>query len=237
MSSRQLNHLEVESPQLMPYSDILWKRLIEREFPERTLTLPLDVRYMPYKSLFEQYVRDREEFKQDSAERLRSITHRLARNKNRNKVVKLDQVLKDPTIRRRPVQRVSGKGSGSILSKVRRDMQSRSIMFNKSGAVKKYDPFDGFRVDQSPVKRTAVKRTTFFDGNEKPIPKATTNTTNNTTTNIATPVNTTPTLPKKRKAEPSIFLKSKRSLPSPKHKRKPTPPPTKLKQIKSSIFS
>ncbi|EGW34986.1 uncharacterized protein SPAPADRAFT_58109 [Spathaspora passalidarum NRRL Y-27907] len=256
MSAKQLNQLETASPQLIPFSDKLWVKLIEREFPDRPGKLPLDIKSsMPYKTLFERYVKDREEFKQDSAMRLRNITHKLERKKLQNKVVKLDQVLKDPTIRRRPSREswstmTSAQNKGSILSKVRRDMQSRSIMFTKSPAMKRYDPFDVFKTQPErirSVKTTPVKRTTFFDGsNDKPTINTTTTTNNTTTTKSESPPSenkpiVVPVL-RKRKSAPSIFLKSKRPAPppvkrTPEKKKVLEQSPTKIKQIKSSIFS
>ena len=56
---------------------------------------------MPYKSLYYKYCQDRDEFRKDSAKRLRHANKSLERQKSKNKIVAIDEVLRDPTIKSR----------------------------------------------------------------------------------------------------------------------------------------
>ncbi|KGR23435.1 hypothetical protein MGI_00365 [Candida albicans P75016] len=184
--AKQLNELELNCSQLLPYSDKLWMKLILKDFPDRppppppsaaTSPIKLNQKHgggsggicgldMPYKSLYYKYCQDRDEFRKDSAKRLRHANKSLERQKSKNKIVAIDEVLRDPTIKSRrfydlPAYTNNRKSYGmmgnknSILQKAKRDtIVNRTLIFggnNGSGTnrhLNRYDPFDAFKVDK-----------------------------------------------------------------------------------------
>ncbi|KAG7661296.1 uncharacterized protein J8A68_005188 [[Candida] subhashii] len=272
MSAKQLNQIETVSPQIVPHSDRLWLLLIEHDFPDRSRKLnPLKdggLVKMPYKELYYKYLKDREMFRQDSTNRLRYINERLRLKKSENKVVAVNEVLKDPTIRRRShgmgfgINRSSsssnGSKGGSILNKVRKDMQNRSIIFSKP-VMKAYDPFAAFKEQkpkqQLPIRQpvASVRRTTFFDSAHERGPNVLARKEKDppTVRKPSSPPRISSPPPevdiKKRKNVPSIFLQSKRPVLKqhiPRKKADNTQKneshedqTTTIKPTKSSIFS
>lgn len=175
MSAKQLDQLELSSTQLLPYSDKLWRSLIIKDFPDRPPDIgPLeDVgETMPYKSLYNKYVKERDEFRKNSRKRLQHMQKSLKKEKQKNQVVAVSELLRDPS---RKIRNYSGTGGGyrrlttqpwnknSILGKATRDVQSRQIYFGKQPQ-KQYDPYDAFnfkselplRVPRKPILRRTV---------------------------------------------------------------------------------
>jgi elongin-A len=148
MNAKQLGSIEALSPQLIPHTDPIWKQLVAKDFPSRLDSLPLDLasKPMPYKALYTSYSIDRDNFKRDSVERLRSMNARIKSEKSVNKVVVVSGLLREPVIRRRKPtnQRLNyypGKPN-SILSKAKRDLQLRPALFGH--CPQKYDPYAVF---------------------------------------------------------------------------------------------
>lgn len=159
MSSKQLNQIEENSLHLIPNSDAIWINLIEKDFPDRPLYQPKNINkksdeLMPNKSLYFQYLKERELFRIDSTKRLRNITEQLKLKKSKNSIVSVSELLRDPTVRKtrnysyptnsfRPYRSAA---KSSILNKAKRDVQGRSLMFQNSlyNPQKNHDPYLAF---------------------------------------------------------------------------------------------
>ncbi|CAX44615.1 conserved hypothetical protein [Candida dubliniensis CD36] len=209
--AKQLNELELNCQQLLPYSDKLWMKLIQKDFPDRptpppsssSTTTPIKLNPkikafcgldMPYKSLYYKYCQDRDEFRKDSAKRLRHANKSLERQKSKNKIVAIDEVLRDPTIKSRrfydlPSYTTNTRRSygimgnkNSILEKAKRDtMINRTLIFGNANAnrhLNSYDPFDAFKVDKNSSISTLSRGSKFMR------PPKTTTTTSSTTSNV-----------------------------------------------------
>lgn len=268
MNAKQLQRIEATSPQIMPESDALWLKLIEKDFPTRPLTIKIvSAHSMPHKDLYDKYVHDRESFRQDSTKRLRKINERLKLEKLANQIVKVQELLKDPTVRRRPIRTPSSYSysrtlpKNSILGKARRDLQGRLLMFT-TGSTKKYDAFDAFKAVKLPPKHVYTPRTitrVSRFGPDRPQPseealkliekardhKKPTPEPLSPPVLEAEPLSDSGSSPRKRK-QPSVFLIRKR--PSRPLRRPPPPPPpstdveepqqpSRIKAIKSSVFN
>ncbi|CCE79354.1 Piso0_001411 [Millerozyma farinosa CBS 7064] len=170
MNAKQLQQVESKSPQIMPESDILWSALVEKEFPDRPLTVrprklggTKGFDSMPMKSLYYRYSDDRDSFRKDAEERLRRITHRLKIEKSAKSIVSVPQLLKDPTVRRRR-ERNNMENKNSIIRKAIKESQNRALMF--PNVKKRHDPYDAFAYRDSgyqlsatpPVSRSSVIR-------------------------------------------------------------------------------
>ncbi|KAI5953410.1 hypothetical protein KGF54_002782 [Candida jiufengensis] len=273
MSSKQLNQLEDLSNQLMPYTDEIWSHLIKKDFPDRptnigplTSTTKLKFDKMPYKSLYFKYVKQRDDFRKDSANRLRHMNNTLKKEKTMNQIVTVDEIRRDPSIKRRNYDS-SGNfrrstqplNKNTILGKALRESQSRSLMFGKT-PTKRFDPYDAFNYrDDVPIRapRSSINRTTFFNQPNtlnRPIqPPIKINKSINQPKSTPKSASPPPSpaevaeIARKRRLQqqqPSIFLKSRKiqTSPSPtKVKKKPQSQekesPSKIKSMKSSIFS
>lgn len=138
LNAKQLALLESNSLNIMPQSDELWGELIERDFPDRPPYQAKSARQsaldpMPRKTLYCQYSEDKAKFLATSAQRLRTMTEKLQREKTKNSIVTVLGILADPTIRRRPTltrQPYAKAQPKLILGKARRDVSQRSLMFN-----------------------------------------------------------------------------------------------------------
>ncbi|CAI5757610.1 unnamed protein product [Candida verbasci] len=250
MSSKQLSSLEEKSNQLMPYSDKIWKSLILKDFPNR----PIEIKQlnkkktMPYKSLYYKYVKEREEYRKDSTKRLKKLNDSLMQEKARNKVIAVDDVLKDPTIKKRfdygsnrNYRHATLPNKNTILGKARRETQSRSLIF---GRQKSYDPCAAFKKISQPTQIQPPRNhihTKFTYQKPQPIPKA-----SEVKPSIKKPTNEVKKIstirPQTASPPPSIFIQRKRTLPnkSPepkKKKEKIDESPSEIKPLKSSIFS
>ena len=244
MSAKQLDQIETLSTQLTPHSDELWKQLIVKDFSDRPAELgPLELtklkfEKMPYKSLYYKYVKQRDEFRKDSAKRLRQLNQSMNKEKDKNKIVTVDEIKRDPSVRcRLPFQNAYRRqrlpyAKNTILGKAMRESQNRSIIFG-SPAMRQYDPYNAFKTkDCAPCIRaprlgTAIRRTTFFDRHHsKQQPPTTTKPSTSKIMPIkgkqSSPCLSPPsllgevsdTLRKKRPhPPPSIFLQNKRPLP------------------------
>lgn len=159
MNAKQLGHIESTSPQLTPSTDLLWHALIEKDFPTRPppRSQKLQDDPMPNKSLYLKYVQEEESRRQDLTQRLRKITERLRRQKSANQIIKVPELLKDPTVRRRQFMRAPGGSVGSryanpkknsILLKARKETLSRTMMFPN---LKVYDPFNEYKAAKNLV--------------------------------------------------------------------------------------
>lgn len=170
MNAKQLQQVESKSPQIMPESDTLWSALVEKEFPDRPLTVrprklggTKGFDSMPMKSLYYRYSDDRDSFRKDAEERLRRITHRLKIEKSAKSIVSVPQLLKDPTVRRRR-ERNNMENKNSILRKAIKESRNRALMF--PNVKKRHDPYDAFAFRDSgyqlsaapPVSRTSIIR-------------------------------------------------------------------------------
>ncbi|KAI5954737.1 hypothetical protein KGF57_003760 [Candida theae] len=287
MSAKQLDQLESLSTQLTPHSDELWKQLILKDFPDRPVELgsveslnKLKFEKMPYKSLYYKYVKQRDDFRKDSAKRLRHLNESMNKEKARNKIVAVDKLMRDPSVRYRQSFR-NGQQSSSlynkntILGKAIRESQTRSLMFGTS-AMRKYDSYSAFKAREfAPMRapKSSTRRTTFFDSSigQQKQPQITVRTnpgkgsimpikgkqqSSSCPSSPSSSGEVSETLRKKRVIQqPSIFLQNKRSRPpsqtSPvrkqeekeKHKQKQKQKeitreePSKIKPLKSSIFS
>lgn len=159
MNAKQLTLIETTSPQLTPDTDQLWYALVEKDFPTRPTprSLRLLEDPMPNRTLYLKYIQEQESHRQDLTQRLRKITERLKLQKSANKIVKVPELLKDPTVRRRQFMRAPGGSGGSrytnpkknsILLKARRETLSRTMMFPK---LKVYDPFQEYKMARDMV--------------------------------------------------------------------------------------
>lgn len=158
MTSKQLSQIEDNSPHLTPYTDSLWIDLIEKDFPDRPLyqsrTLARDNGLMPNKSLYFQYLKERELFRIDSTKRLRNITEELKLKKSKNSIVSVSELLRDPTVRKPRNYSYPGNSfrpyrspaKSSILNKAMKDVQGRSIMFQNSlyNPRSRHNPYEAF---------------------------------------------------------------------------------------------
>ncbi|KAL6453634.1 hypothetical protein SBY92_005206 [Candida maltosa Xu316] len=206
---------------------------------------------MPYKTLYYKYCQDRENFRKDSAKKLRNANKSIEKEKSRTKIVAVNEVLKDPSIKARRVYNTSGGyhksmqpvNKNSILEKVKRDtMHNRSLVFGRS-TFKPYDPFDAFKVHKSTslirpprtdptVSSTGIRRTTFFNatGNSlqptvkipKPKSKPLTKVPESNH-DTASPASTSPVNPTPASQPSSIFLQPKRKTSSTNTPRKKRP--------------
>lgn len=135
MSARQLDAIELKSRQIIPHSDELWPQLVARDFPNRPESSRMLVDSdMPNKKLYFKYLHEREALQRDLAQRLRSMTARLRQEKSANAITPVKHLLRDPTIRRRPVARPTSAplSSLSILQRARRETSERHrLLFNK----------------------------------------------------------------------------------------------------------
>lgn len=140
LNAKQLLTVEQNSPSIAPESDELWALLIERDFPDRPAVLKKAIldssaAAMPNKSQYEKYTSEREQLRASSAQRLRSLTSKLQREKSKNSIVPIQGIIREPTFRRRTpglalVPGMSSKyGSKSILGKAMKDVQHRQLMF------------------------------------------------------------------------------------------------------------
>ncbi|KAI5960369.1 uncharacterized protein KGF55_004661 [Candida pseudojiufengensis] len=271
MSSKQLDHLESLSNQLMPFTDEIWNHLITKDFPDRPNDLgPLgstsQLKYpnMPYKSLYFKYVKQRDDFRKDSAKRLRHMNKSIQKERSMNQIVTIDEIRRDPSIKRRKMDSNGNYGrttqpvnKNTILGKAMRESQSRSLMFGKAPH-KNYDPYNAFQYkDDIPIRAPRqIKRITFFDQSNKQ-PKSP-----SIKQDVKSKASPPPSsaeiaeIARKRKLQlqqnqPSIFIKRRnQTSPSPIKKKAPTSPssssytsprkdesPSKIKPMKSSIFS
>lgn len=159
LNAKQLAQLETNSPTLLPHSDELWGSLVERDFADRPCS-PAKSRFsgstennrMPLRALYQKYALERDRFRATSADRLRKMTDKLRREKLKNSITTVQEVLADPTIRRRNTQYMSARNSyhkprpTSILGRARRDVLQRLLMFG--GANKPVDPYRPFQAVQ-----------------------------------------------------------------------------------------
>lgn len=244
MSAKQLDQLESLSTQLTPHSDELWKQLIVKDFPDRPVELgPLELNKlkfekMPYKSLYYKYVKQRDDFRKDSAKRLRHLNQSMNKEKDSKKIVTVDEIRRDPSVRcRLPFQNGYRRqqlpyNKNTILGKAMRESQNRSLIFGAQ-AMRKYDPYNAFKTrDFAPIRAprssTPIRRTTCFDHNHHSKRQPTTPTKQSSERIMpikgkqTSPCPSSPpllgevsdTLKKKRIHQPSsIFLQNKRSRP------------------------
>lgn len=177
MSVKQLKQIEQQNPHLEPESDVLWVSLLKKEFPDRPANItsialgPHET--MPHRALYFKYENERELFRKDSAARLRNMTEKLKKQKTANSIVAVPQLLKDPTVKRRTYnmtnsgygfsRQTQGANKNSILSKARKDLRSRNLMFpDFKLKTKAYDPFSAFKtytssnIHNSPALSTPV---------------------------------------------------------------------------------
>lgn len=156
LNAKQLSLLEENSPDLTPDSDDLWALLIEKDFPDRPQStrrnlLQAKPMRMPNKELYMQYSKDRENFLEGSAQRLRRITQKLQREKSKNSIVPINGIIAEPVIRRRtlavprPVKPASKYSNNSIMGKAFKDVQNRLLMFGPS---KRHDPYAAFNTNR-----------------------------------------------------------------------------------------
>ncbi|KAI5969114.1 hypothetical protein CANMA_001781 [Candida margitis] len=274
MSAKQLGQLESLSTQLTPHSDELWKQLIIKDFPDRPAEIgPLELsklkfEKMPYKSLYYKYVSQRDEFRKDSAKRLRHLNQSMNKEKAKNKIVAVDEIRRDPSVRSRsPFQNGFQRqtppiNKNTILGKAIRESQNRSLIFG-THAMRRYNPYSAFKNrDFAPIRAprsstTTIRRTTFFDQSRRqPATPPKSSTAKMTPIKgkqaspspPSSPDGLSNTLKKKRiQSQPSIFLQNKRHRPpsrtspirKPKEQEKEATEenPSKIKPLKSSIFS
>lgn len=157
MTSKQLSQIEDNSPHLTPYTESIWLNLIEKDFPDRPLYQPRTLArdsLMPNKSLYFQYLKERELFRIDSTKRLRNITEELKLKKSKNSIVSVSELLRDPTVRKPRNYSYPGNSfkpyrsaaKSSILNKAMKDVQGRSIMFQNSlyNPSKRHNPYEAF---------------------------------------------------------------------------------------------
>ncbi|EDK37916.2 hypothetical protein PGUG_02014 [Meyerozyma guilliermondii ATCC 6260] len=249
MSARQLDQIESKSSQIIPYSDQLWPNLISRDFPNRPLaSRSLVDTPMPHKALYFKYLSEREALQRDSAQRLRSMTQRLRQEKSKNAITPVKHLLRDPTIRRRPVSKSSPPLSSlSIIQRARRETQERSRLFQKNAPK---DSFSKYLVQpkKQPVMRPAAAHVGASAPLHAPKPIKITETSSNappttsTQNDIPKPQNLEPTASPRKRRPPSIFLsRPKRpSRPPPKtekHTSKSNPEPSEVQAIRSTIFN
>lgn len=253
MNAKQLDLVEVTSPTIIPESDCLWIELIGKDFPDRPLydkATSINNTIMPNKSLYFKYSKDRDNFRKDSAERLRNITEKLKLQKLANSIVSVPELLKDPTVRRNRVpsgfsRQYSNPQKNSILNKAKRDIQHRSIMFKNSNQPinKRYDPYDAFKyrnVTPKPPRRAPPPPPAPLPLEPSPPEPSPPDPTPQPAAPPEQLPNDTQRPIKRRKPQPTIFMNPrKRKPPSPaKKKTKPEPKQTsKITPIKSSIFN
>ncbi|CAK9438490.1 uncharacterized protein LODBEIA_P27140 [Lodderomyces beijingensis] len=244
MSAKQLDQLEKLSRQLMPHTDGIWKQLIQKDFPDRVVDAPLvHGPEMPYKSLYYRYIEQRDEFRKDSAKRLRHLQQSYMKEKSKNKVITVNEVLRDPSRKRmRQPYIASGGGGGgrggnnngggrsgwfrnrqtrlvqnSILERATRDAQMSQRSFGK---LTRYDPYDAFKCLPIRVpKRPAIRRTTCFDQSKKeaapkPVMKKTPEVTSSPASSSAPTLTPTPPPSPAKMAEIAKKRRSQQHQPS-----------------------
>ncbi|KAK6204925.1 RNA polymerase II transcription factor SIII subunit A-domain-containing protein [Scheffersomyces amazonensis] len=265
MNAKQLNNIEIISPHIAVHSDKLWRGLIEKDFPTRPSELDpiLSRESMPYKALYEKYTKERQLFERDSTARLRRITKKIELQKKENKVTPVKELLKDPTIKRRPYNFGGSSRQtvlptrNTILNKVRKNLQHRTLIFKKEH-LKPYSAYDSFKDKPiQPPRRsfTNIQTSPSRGIYSQPIPTPVTKPSITPTTVIESPNpvpsssirSTTPPPLKKRRSETSVFLLPRQrpnvqsAVIKPKPKAKPKdidePSSSKIKAVKSSIFS
>lgn len=140
MSAQQLDLVESNSPHIKLNSDELWLELIKKDFPNRPLRQGIINAKMVNKSVYQSYVKQQEDFRKDSTERLKQMTQRLKYEKSANSVIQVEQVLRDPVVK-------AFRGNkNSILNKARRECMGRSLMFPRNR-----DPKPMIRPIRSPL--------------------------------------------------------------------------------------
>lgn len=144
LNAKQLVQVEDASPHLAPASDELWEALIRKDFPDRPLSPGTKLQpggewvNMPNKNVYHRYAAQKALFLALLAERLRTMTERLQREKAKNSIVSVAGVIADPTIRRRSGQRrAQGPAKPTlILGKAKRDVRDRLFMFRAQAALR-----------------------------------------------------------------------------------------------------
>lgn len=152
LNAKQLALLEENSSGITPDSDELWGLLVEKDFADRPLgsrrnLAAVSISQMPNKDLYMQYSKDREKFRENSALRLRRITEKLQREKSKNSIVPLQEIIAEPVVHRRtlavprPVKSAQKYANNSIMGKAFKDMEHRLLMF---GGLKRTNPYAAF---------------------------------------------------------------------------------------------
>lgn len=180
LNAKQLSAVEVNSPLVTPETDELWQALIEKDFPDRPLPSTNKRRLiadtsekMPTKALYDQYVDEREQLRASSAQRLRNFNRKLQKEKSRNMIVPLKEIVREPV--RRGISRTylpMNRGASrprTIIGKAMRDIQHRLPMF---GGRVKHDPYRVFeqrKLEQQKSMRenSALEKEQRFSGQKR----------------------------------------------------------------------
>ena len=80
MLAKQLRLLEQKSPHITEDLERIWRLLIRKDFPDRPEVLPTQP---SLRKLYDQYVKDREQLRQQSANRLRQMSEELKNKKSK----------------------------------------------------------------------------------------------------------------------------------------------------------
>lgn len=88
MNYKQLNSLEENQPLITQYTDLIWKNLILKDFPNYNINLSKLSLIKSYKSLYFKHLNDMHQFKQQSIDRLRKINQSLQSKKSKIEIIK-----------------------------------------------------------------------------------------------------------------------------------------------------
>lgn len=139
-TAKSLRNIESMSPQIISDAEPLWKALVKRDFPDRpdSQIIPQNGKKVSISSrnLYDKYVKEREQQRQNAASNLRQITRNLDEIKNKNKVKAINKVL--PSNKPRlPYSRGNTNNTGnnfksSLLQKARVLNKQRVRNFSQS---------------------------------------------------------------------------------------------------------
>lgn len=96
-TAKSLREMERRSPQIIKDSEMLWKSLLKRDFPDRPIN-QIAVQKgskvnMSSRSLYDRYVKEREVQRENAVGNLKQITKNLNNLKNKHKVKAINRVL------------------------------------------------------------------------------------------------------------------------------------------------
>lgn len=130
-TARSLRMIERNSPQVVQYSEPLWRSLIARDFSSRPLD-QVQVRggkrvQVPSRVLYERYTKEKEEQRRQATETFKHLTTALRREKNKHKVKTLDHVIIPPRGSRRLIEPMAGSSpfKSSLLERARHQNKMR----------------------------------------------------------------------------------------------------------------
>ncbi|QPG72935.1 hypothetical protein FOA43_000239 [Brettanomyces nanus] len=143
-TAKSLHIIEEHSPQILPYSDPLWRSLIQRDFFDRPLE-QYQVKNgkrssVPARDLYEKYAEERELQRKQATMTFKQLTRTLNMRKNKRKVKTLDHVIHSSrgprgTLQLQHSQQHSSVFKSSLLEKARHQNKIRSQFLSEGKRV------------------------------------------------------------------------------------------------------